>query len=327
MSFYPPHVLPRVELKYKAKELLRGNWPIVLAVTILFVLLTGVSVTFDYNETNEGALFTDVQDASPMQVVLAYFNAMLAGLGDTIADIGVVQAVLLVVLSIALWLLIDGVLSFCYNAWFVKLAELGGSRPLTFNDFAESFNLGVKAALAYVWQQLWTIIWSLLGLPGFLLLAYSAFAVSMDSPEAMMSSISTGSTSTMMVLGSFLYLGGMLAIYIITLRYVFVFQLVADGRGKVGARDALRYSCAITKGHLKELFVLELSFIPWYLAGVFTMGLAFFYLVPYMTTTRAMTYRWLRDEAFNDGRLDPAALGYVQAASKKQAATGAVIDI
>ena len=231
------------------------------------------------------------------------------------------------VLSIALWLLIDGVLSFCYNAWFVKLAELGGSRPLTFNDFAESFNLGIKAALAYVWQQLWTIIWSLLGLPGFLLLAYSAFAVSMDSPEAMMSSISTGSTSTMMVLGSFLYLGGMLAIYIITLRYVFVFQLVADGRGKVGARDALRYSCAITKGHLKELFVLELSFIPWYLAGVFTMGLAFFYLVPYMTTTRAMTYRWLRDEAFNDGRLDPAALGYVQAASKKQAATGAVIDI
>ncbi|MEE0435739.1 MAG: DUF975 family protein [Peptococcaceae bacterium] len=326
MSFYPPNVLPRVELKYKAKELLRGNWPIVLAVTILFVLLTGFQVSFNYGETDEGAMFANVQDATTPQIVAAYFSYTLSNLGSAIANIGVGQTVLLVFLAVALSLLIDGVLSFCYNAWFVKLAELGGSRPLTFNDFAESFNFGVKAALAYIWQQLWTLIWSLLGLPGFLLLVYGAFAVATDSPETMMASISTGSTSTMIVLGSFLYLGGMIAIYIITLRYVFVFQLVADGRGKVGARNALRYSCAITKGHLKELFVLELSFIPWYLAGVFTMGLAFFYLVPYMTATRAMAYRWLRDEAFNDGRLDPAALGYVQA-GKKQAATGTVIDI
>ena len=40
----------------------------------------------------------------------------------------------------------------------------------------------------------------------------------------------------------------------------------------------------------------------------------------------ALSYRWLRDQAFQDGRLDPAALGYVKAGSA-QAASGDTIDI
>lgn len=75
-----------------------------------------------------------------------------------------------------------------------------------------------------------------------------------------------------MLIGSLLYLAGMVIVLIITIRYGFIFQLVANGRGKVGPRQALRYSCAITKGHLKELIVLELSWIPWYLAVAFSFA-------------------------------------------------------
>lgn len=35
-KFLPAECAPRVELKYKAKDLLRGNWPVLIGVTLLF---------------------------------------------------------------------------------------------------------------------------------------------------------------------------------------------------------------------------------------------------------------------------------------------------
>lgn len=311
-SFYPPNVLPRVELKYKAKGLLRGNWMLVVGVTLLYLLLTGFQVTYTYNPTDAGVALTSGQDYSTVDLVQFYFNYSMSEIGSTIANIGVENIVLGVIIAIISALLIDGVLTYCYNAWFVTLTEIGDSRRLTFDDFVSHFGQAVTAVLAYLWQQLWLLIWSLAGLPGFALLCVSALTYSTNS-TARMADLATGTAAFSMLGGCLLYVAGMVIVYIITLRYKFIFQLIADGRGKVGPRQALRYSCAITKGHLKELFVLELSFIPWYLAGVFTFGLAFFYLFPYLTTTMALSYRWLRDQAFQDGRLDPAALGYVKA--------------
>ena len=147
---------------------------------------------------------------------------------------------------------------------------------------------------------------------------------------ALYASVATGASSFAVLIGSLLYLAGMVIVLIITIRYGFIFQFIADGRGKVGPRQALRYSCAITKGHLKELIVLELSWIPWYLAVAFSFGIAAFYFIPYANATQALAYRWLRDQAFQDGRLDPAALGYKKAGAQTEApvpADGPVIDV
>lgn len=57
-NFYPPNVLPRVELKYKAKDLLRGNWPVLIGVTLLFLLLTGFQVNYSYG-VDDGTLLDD----------------------------------------------------------------------------------------------------------------------------------------------------------------------------------------------------------------------------------------------------------------------------
>ena len=98
---------------------------------------------------------------------------------------------------------------------------------------------------------------------------------------------------------------------IVTLRYMFMYQVIADGRGKVGARQSMRYSIAIAKNNIWDLFVLILSFFPWMLLSVCLFGLPFFYVLPYLEATYAVSYQWLRDEAFRAGRLDPATLGYV----------------
>ena len=321
-NFYPPNVLPRIELKFKAKELLRGNWPVLIGVTLLFLLLTGFQVNYTYDVSGDGALPTTPENANTAQLVASYFSTTLSALGSAIASLGVGRIVLAAIVGIVSALLIDGVLTYCYTAWFVRLAEIGHSRPLTFADFAEGFSSGVTAVLAYVWQQIWLNIWSLIGLPGFLLMTLQLVQIGQISgnEEAFFASVATGATSFAVLFGSLLYLAGMLVVLIITFRYQFIFQLIADGRGKVGPRQALRYSCAITKGHLKEVVLFEFSFVPWYFAAVFTFGLAFFYLFPYLNASRALAYRWLRDQAFQDGRLDPAALGYMKAGAQQTAA-------
>lgn len=67
----------------------------------------------------------------------------------------------------------------------IKLAEIGHSRPLTFSDFVEGFSSGVTAMLAYIWQQLWLTIWSLIGLPGFLLMTLQLLQVSGNRHRAL----------------------------------------------------------------------------------------------------------------------------------------------
>lgn len=329
-NLYPPHVLPRVELKYKAKDLLRGNWPVLIGVTLLYLLLTGFQVTMTYGPEDVQALFDAGASASIPEIIAYYFGSQpLSMLGSAIGSIGVGTMAMTAFLAIISSLLIDGVLSYCFTAWFIVLAEIGHSRPLSFGDFAETFSGALKGLLAYIWQQLWIVIWSLAGLPGFVIMLLSVGQVTISSTD-LYASTAVGGSGFGMFFGGVLYIAGTVALYLVTLRYIFIFQLVADGRGKVGARQALRYSCAITRGHLKELFVLELSWIPWFFAVAMTLGLAGFYLIPYVNATYALAYRWLRDQAFNDGRLDPAALGYVQAGTQAQTAAaddGPVIDI
>jgi uncharacterized membrane protein len=60
------------------------------------------------------------------------------------------------------------------------------------------------------------------------------------------------------------------------------------------ARDALNASKQMTKGHIGELFVLELSFIPWaFLVGI-TFGIAAIWVAPYIQATLANYYNELK---------------------------------
>lgn len=60
------------------------------------------------------------------------------------------------------------------------------------------------------------------------------------------------------------------------------------------AREALRESKIIMKGHKWELFVIHLSFILWEILGVFTLGIAYIYILPYMSATVANFYQKIK---------------------------------
>ncbi|MDR3051781.1 MAG: DUF975 family protein [Oscillospiraceae bacterium] len=62
------------------------------------------------------------------------------------------------------------------------------------------------------------------------------------------------------------------------------------------ARGALSESKRMMEGHKGDLFVLYLSFIPWFLLTCVTFGLAAIYVGPYVAATMANFYTEIKDK-------------------------------
>ena len=79
---------------------------------------------------------------------------------------------------------------------------------------------------------------------------------------------------------------------IMALAYSFVMYLVVDT--EVSGSDALRESRQMMKGYKWNYFVFGLSFIGWIILGVFTLGILYIWLIPYMMTASVIYYDKLK---------------------------------
>ena len=71
---------------------------------------------------------------------------------------------------------------------------------------------------------------------------------------------------------------------------------IAVEHPELSASEAIAMSRRMTKGHVFDLLWLELSFIGWILLGFITLGIGYFWLMPYMTTSVAAFYCDLKAE-------------------------------
>lgn len=67
--------------------------------------------------------------------------------------------------------------------------------------------------------------------------------------------------------------------------------------------EALKLSMKITDGEKGEMFVLDLSFIGWYLLGLLACCIGVLFVVPYYEATMAELYITLRDKAIETGKI------------------------
>jgi len=79
---------------------------------------------------------------------------------------------------------------------------------------------------------------------------------------------------------------------IIGLAFTFVIYLVVDTN--IAGNDALGESYKMMKGYKWDYFVFELSFIGWFILGLFTCGILYIWLIPYMMVTVTLTYESLK---------------------------------
>ena len=54
------------------------------------------------------------------------------------------------------------------------------------------------------------------------------------------------------------------------------------------------------RGHKLELFLLRLSFIGWIILGIFTLGILYIWLAPYMSVAQAEFYERIKGETQSD---------------------------
>ena len=60
-------------------------------------------------------------------------------------------------------------------------------------------------------------------------------------------------------------------------------------------KQCLDESIRITKGHKMELFMLDLSFIGWYIVGALCFGIGTLWVTPYHSTSKALYYEQLKN--------------------------------
>lgn len=95
-----------------------------------------------------------------------------------------------------------------------------------------------------------------------------------------------------LLIGIFTFLWSLLLIVpgiIKGISYSMSFYILAENP-EMTAKEAINESKEIMEGHKMEFFVLQLSFIPWFLLVAVTFGIAAIYVVPYVGLTLTNFY-------------------------------------
>ncbi|GFP74457.1 DUF975 family protein [Clostridium fungisolvens] len=112
-----------------------------------------------------------------------------------------------------------------------------------------------------------------------------------------------GIVKTMLVTKIFIFLWTLLLIIpgiIKSYAYSMVPYILADNPN-IGVKKAIALSNEMTRGHKFDMFVLDLSFIGWYLLGALAFGIGIIFVLPYQNATSAELYLVLRRNALNSG--------------------------
>lgn len=118
---------------------------------------------------------------------------------------------------------------------------------------------------------------------------------------------------TMLLRGVYLFLWFLLFIIpgiIKSYAYRMVPYILADNPD-IGYNRAIELSNQMTDGQKFEIFVLDLSFIGWFILGLLLLGIGTFFVNPYVDATNAELYLSLRERAIRAGLTTPEELNLV----------------
>lgn len=97
---------------------------------------------------------------------------------------------------------------------------------------------------------------------------------------------------TMLLRGIYIFLWTLLLIIpgiVASYAYSMVPYILAE-QPNIGAKEALRISNQMTRGHKLDMFILDLSFFGWYLLGALALGIGTLFVLPYDYATKAELY-------------------------------------
>ncbi|HBF0843662.1 TPA: DUF975 family protein [Clostridioides difficile] len=230
-------------------------------------------------------------------------KAQLSGNWGTCAVSMAVYIALLVLISIVglpfepLTTIVVAVIAFCVSAGFacmflkitkdekVKIGDIFVNGRIYLRSFG--FYL-FESIIVYIYSFIITIIGAFLSF-GVLLTSGAIEYLSSDS-VGIGTIISTGITLVLIILVL------MLPVYILLLYVSQATFLICEDKDNMGVFKSMGASLDMMKGNVLKLFILNFSFIGWYILSIVTLGIGLLWLIPYVGVTNCNFYRQLVKE-------------------------------
>lgn len=168
--------------------------------------------------------------------------------------------------------------------------------PAGFNNFSRSWgvtlNVLLKMLLPIVLLILSIIIFIVGGLST---LIFSSASASINN--------TTSSFGAVFIIGLILYIASI--VLLITWSYYYqLSQIIAIDNPDLTTKEAVMKSKEYMTGNRWKLFCLEFSFIGWAFLAVFTLGIGYFWLMPYMLVSQVSFARFVYGKNKNETPLE-----------------------
>lgn len=216
-------------------------------------------------------------------ITLAYFAiAFIIGLIQGLFEENSVMSSLLGIVSV----IIEVPMSLGLVYAFMKLKRGEEVKAFDFLDMGFSnFGRSWKIALRTLLKLILPIIGIVVGI-----LLMSGSLVSFTA-EAIIGSSGKGSL-VLLVVGIVVYIASLIWMAVASLLYSLTSNIAYDNPDMT-ALEVVNESARMMKGNRWKIFLLELSFIGWAILCVFTLGIGYLWLVPYMQVALVCFYEHL----------------------------------
>lgn len=198
------------------------------------------------------------------------------------AYVGMFARIMIMIIAVVLLVPVVG---FALVKFHLKLFST--TEKLKFTDYTAGFAQFGRAIRTYLWYVFLIIVWEMAVLvPGGIVIAILGVV-----------SYATGNYAFVGLAAAAVYITLFAVVIRSSLAYSQMFFIVADN-DKIGVIDSMTRSVQLTKGNKGKLFLLELSFIGWYLLSYITLGIGLLWVIPYYQQTLTNAYKFL-DHAFS----------------------------
>lgn len=271
--------------KYKqfAKLQLKGRWTVPVLMTLVALIINVIFSLPEYINYPYEQLLAAIQQGDFYAVVNFFYNSD-SQISNTPFILSIIHT------------LVTFVLTFVCVRIYIKLSQ--SPDKVSFSDYLQNFNYWGRGILVGLWKFLWLIIWSLIILPITFICAF--IIVMFETPKIM-----AGGDINEILIAPTLILTVIILVLLTIIRIVkglsySMAELIAAEHEKCTITQVLNISKKITKGHKKELFLMYLSFILWYLLCIITLNIASLWVSPYISMTKVNAYHALLKNAFEE---------------------------
>lgn len=255
----------------------------VIAAFIVLVLTPGAETPLWSNAGSNFNLTLNLNNQSGFQGTFNFFTdnpiwLLLASVIGLVIGLGVV----------VFTIFISGPVEVGGRLWFLQNREQPA--PPSFALIFSMFRGGnwLPISFAIFWRNLWLALWSLVFLVPMLAASIGFYLITNQGGAWTGLPTGNGGSAVAGLILVILFFISIIALVVTVVNrsYAYQFQtwLLAEEPG-MGGREALKRSIEMSRGYRFEMFVLDLSFIGWYILGALALGIGVVFVEPYHKAT------------------------------------------